>query len=142
MSIEFLICSRHVVTNTVYFSFELGPVGERCDSLRLLADQPQCTAADRENIAAVIRDYDQGMPIPQPGNAILYFSGKKMTQEIPLDGVSLKDKIDEWSSIYGQGGRIMVESVQDTKFHCAATTPFPSIGPSGHNMVRRSIFPY
>lgn len=140
--IEFLLYSRHAVTNTVYFSFEVDPVAERCHSLRLIAEQPQCTAADRENIAAVIRDYDQGMHIPQLGNAVFYFSGKKMTEEIPLDGVSLKDKIDEWSRIHEQGGRIMVESVQDTKFQCAATTTFPSIGPSGHNMVRRSIFPY
>lgn len=133
MSIRFRLCLDILATNTIYFSFETDPVAERCDSLRLLADQPQCPPADKENIAAVIHDYEQGMHIPQPGNAVLYFSCKKMTEEIPLNGVSLKDKIDEWCSICGQGGRIMVESVQDTKFQCAATTTFPSMGP---NIVR------
>lgn len=122
---------------TVCFRPETDAVTERCDSLRLLADQPQCTPADRENIAAVIHDYEQGISIPQPGNAVLYFSGKKMTEEIPLGGVSLKDKID------GQGGHIMVESGQETKYRCATTTTYPSIGPNWHNMVRqRSLFPY
>lgn len=42
--------------------------------------------------------------------------------------VSLKDKIDEWCKIYGQGWRIMIESGQESKYQCAATTTYTSIG--------------
>lgn len=119
-------------------------MGERCDALRLLADHKVCTPADKANIAAVIHDYEQGMTIPQPGNGVLYFSGKKMTKEISLSEVSLKDKIDEWSKIYGPGDGITVESAQHKRFQYAATTTFPALGPTRHHMVRITVlfFPY
>lgn len=126
------------VTLLFGFSFETDRVTERCESLCLLAEQPQCTTADKENIMAVINDYEHGMSIPKPGYAVLYFGGKRMSEEVLLSGISVKDKIDEWSMINGGGGRIMVESVQDSKFQFAATTTYPSLGPRGHHMVRRS----
>lgn len=114
------------------------PVSERCDEFCLLAEQPECSAADKANIAAVIKDYDEGMAIPVAGNAVLYFGGKRMTEKIPLEGLSIIDKITEFNNINpeGHGGRILVETIQDPKFQLAAATTYPSTGSHGHNTVR------
>lgn len=136
------ISSSRCHQKVTYFSFETDPLMERCDSLRLLAEQPQGTTADKENIAAVIHDYEHGMSIPQSGHAVLYFGGKRMSEEVLLSGISVKDKIDEWSKINGDGGRILVESVQDPKFQFAATTTYQSVGSRGHHMVRRKFCYY
>ncbi|KAL0631816.1 hypothetical protein Q9L58_009312 [Maublancomyces gigas] len=104
----------------------MDPVTERCDQLRLLAEQPECSKADRENIAAVINDYEQGIHVPKPGNAVLYFAGKRRSEEVPLKGISIKDKIDEWTEINpeqeGHGGRILVETFQNPKYQLLAIT--------------------
>lgn len=109
-------------------------VTERCDQLRLLGDQPLCTEADKANIAAVIRDYEGGMPIPGKGNGILYFGGRKMTEEIPLEGLSLVDKINEWKDA-DPGGRIFVEKIPERKFLFAASMTYPRLCVKGHNAV-------
>lgn len=91
----------------------------------------------------MIRDYEQGMSVPKPGNAVLYFAGKKRSEEVPLEGISIKDKIDEWTKIdpeeEGYGGRILVETFQDRKY-LLATTTYPGGGPHNHHMVRQTLY--
>lgn len=114
------------------------PVCERCDELCLLAEQLESSAADKANIAAVIKDYDEGMAIPVAGNAVLHPRGKRMTEAIPLEGLSIIDKITEFNSIdpEGHGGRVLVETIQDPKFQLAAAAACPCTGSRDHNTVR------
>lgn len=92
----------------------------------------------------MIRDYEQGMSVPKPGNAVFYFAGKKRSEEVPLEGISIKDKIDEWTKIdpeeEGYGGRILVETFQDRKYQLLATTTYPGVGPHNHHMVRQTLY--
>lgn len=118
-------------------SFKTDQVTERCDQLHLLVEQPVCSKCDKENIATVIQDYEQGMCIPQPGNAVLYFAGKRRSEEVPLNTISIKDKIDEWTN--HDGGRILVEKLQDPKFQFSATTTCLGVGPHRHHMVRPNL---
>lgn len=105
-------------------------VTERCDQLRLLAEQPECSKADRENIAAVINDYEQGMHVPKPGNAVLYFVGKRRSEEVPLKGISMdRDKP-------GAGGT--------WRTHPGRNIPGPQISTFSHHdlshMVRQNLY--